>query len=259
MKMKFLIAITLLFFIPLGMLSCRVQSDIDLVSIDTSQLRNGRVALYATYDKATEKMVNWSQHSVLRQEFERIEYRVELVGMANQEFKQYTLQENPPSLLLYDVYRVETEAEEEKEGQTVLDKELLYQGEKKGKSFYSYNYTGPTQKIRRVYVGDQCFEKELLSYLLCTFPFEKETSITLRWVDTRIPRQAEDATSMEGTVSILVDQVENVQSKGSDYSAYKLLIPSWEMVVWVTEEAPHIMVKMEDSREVTVLTDWNEI
>jgi hypothetical protein len=259
MKMKFFVTIVLLFLLPFGLFSCRVQSDIDLVSIDTSQLRNGRVALYATYDKATEKMVNWSQHTVLRQEFERVEYRVECVGMTNQEFKQCTLQENPPSLLLYDVYRVETDAEEEKEGQKALDKELLYQGKKKGKSFYSYNYTGPTQKIRRAYVGDQCFEKELLSYLLCTFPFQNQKSITLRWVDTRIPRQAEDATSMEGTVSILVDQVENVQSKGNEYSAYKLLIPSWEMVVWVTEKAPHIMVKMEDSREVTVITDWNEI
>ncbi|MDD4028806.1 MAG: hypothetical protein PHX86_03695 [Caldisericia bacterium] len=259
MNPKSLVAIVLLFLISLGGVSCRVQSDIDLVSLDTAQFRNGRVALYATYDKATEKMVNWTQHSVFRQEYDRIEYRIEHVGLTNQEFKQYVLQENPPSLFSYHVYRVETEADDQKETQTSMEKQLLYKGLKKRKCFYAYNYTAASQKIRRVYVGDQCFEKELLSYLMCAFPLQEKSSITLRWVDTRIPRQAEGNDAMEGTVSVIVDQIENVQAKGNTFSAVKLLIPSWEMVVWVREESPHIVVKVEDHSEVTVLTDWNEI
>ncbi len=259
MKQRSIIMFFLFLIIVLGSLSCRVQSDINQVDLDTAQFRNGRVALYSTYDKASEKMMSWSQHSVLRQEYGKIEYRVELVGLASQEFQQCILQETPPSLLNFFVYRIETDAEEKKESDTTFEKELLYKGEKKGRSFYAHNYTTQSPTVRRIYVGDQCFEKELLPTILCSFPLQTERSITLRWVDSRISRQEETADNMEGTVSIIVDQVENVQAKGSEYSAYKLLIPSWETVVWIREEEPHIMVKMENNREVTVLSEWNGI
>ncbi|HXK51914.1 MAG TPA: hypothetical protein PLE09_05195 [Caldisericia bacterium] len=259
MKQKTVITFFLLLIVVFGGISCRVQSDIDQVDLDSTQFRNGRVALYATYDKTSEKMMSWSQHSVLRQEYGKIEYRIELVGLASQEFQQCILQETPPSLLQFFVYRIETDAEEKKENDTSFEKELLYKGEKKGRSFYAHNYTTQSPKVRRVYVGNQCFEKELLPTLLCSFPVDTDNSITLRWVDSRIPRQEETDDTLEGTVSIIVDQVENVQAKGSEHSAYKLLIPSWETVVWIREEEPHIMVKMENNREVTVLSEWNGI
>ena len=240
--------------------SCKSSVDLPEVSLQMENLRNGRVALYSTYDYNTEKMVDWEQHGVIRERFEEVEYRIEHVGISNQELQQCFFKDNPPSLELYEVYRIETPSEENKEiDNKKIEKQLVYKGQKKGKSFYSFNKTISPDKKKRVYVGDQCFEIETLPYILCTFPFENKKSLTLRWVKTRIPRQEETTDSMEGTTTIIVDGEETIAAKGKDYLAYKVSIPALNCTAWYTKDIPHILVRAEFPDRITVISEWNGI
>ncbi|MCK5849213.1 MAG: hypothetical protein KAH01_08480 [Caldisericia bacterium] len=249
-----------IFALLLGNLSCKNSVDIPEISLQMENLKNGRVALYSTYDKNTEKAVNWEQHGVIREVFGEVEYRIEHVGLANQEFQQCVFKDQPPSLELFTVYRIETPAEENKEiEKEKFEKQLVYKGQKKGKSFYSYNKTVFPDKTKRVYVGDQCFEIEILPYLLCAFPFEKQTSLTIRWVKTRVPRQVDTTESMEGVGTIIVIGEETVAAKGKDYLAYKVSIPMTNCTAWYTKDLPHILVRLECPDSIKVITEWNGI
>jgi len=244
-----------------GFVGCRVKENLPIAVLHTEYIRNGRVALYAAYDKSSEQQRSWTQFSIYREKFEEFEFRMEHTSQTNQEFRQIYYGENPVTTKECEIFRIETPAEDEKEMQdsSKIEKTLVYRGIKKGDSFYTYNKTHQPDTKKRVYVGDQCFERDYLPYIMCSFPFGEKASVTLRWVNSRVPRQEETTENVTGITTVLYLGEETVKAKGKEYDTYKLQIPILSCTAWYTKDAPHIPVRIEYPTTMEVLLDWNEI
>ena len=98
-----------------GFAGCRVKENLPIVSLHTENIRNGRVSLYAAYDKSSEQQKNWTQLSIYREKFEEFECRMEFISQTNQEFRQVFYKENPVTTNECKIFRIETPAEDEKD------------------------------------------------------------------------------------------------------------------------------------------------